>query len=154
MKQYGFNAAITNAYDFAPGVVGYLDAFLDAADETGQLVAYTLPHIKDFESNLDKPSNRARYAALTEWLIRAAQNHPSIVFYSMNHNVNGYYGDQNPLKIDGKYDPVATGAIQRGGLNRRKQSLAAAGIAESIDPTRVVYNHESGNLGTIHCTNT
>ena len=28
----------------------------------------------------------------------------------MNHNVNGYYGDQNPLKIDGKYDPVATGA--------------------------------------------
>ena len=72
----------------------------------------------------------------------------------MNHNVNGYYGDQNPLKIDGKYDPVATGAIQRGGLNRRKQSLAAAGIAESIDPTRVVYNHESGNMGPIHCTNT
>ena len=40
------------------GTVGYLDGFFDAADETGLLVAYTLPNIRDFGYNLDKPENR------------------------------------------------------------------------------------------------
>lgn len=154
MKEWGFNAAITGAYDFAPGTVSYLDGFFDAADETGLLTAYTLPHIKDFGYNLETPENRARYTALTEWLIRRAQNHPSIVFYAMNHNANGYYGDQNPLKIDGKYEPATTGAAKAWSTRNRKQSLAAAKIAETFDPTRVVYNHESGNLGSVHTANT
>ena len=153
LKEYGFNAAITSAYDFAPGTAGYLDAFFEAADETGVLTAFTLPHIKDFAYGLDDPKQQARYKARAEWLIRRAQNHPSIVFYTMNHNSTGYYGDQNPLKIDGKYDPAEAGALASWNTNNRRQAKIAVQIAERLDPSRVVYNHQSGNLGSMHTVN-
>ena len=147
LQEYGFNAAITSAYDFAPGTVGYLDAFFEAADETGVLTAFTLPHTKDFASKLDDPEQQARYKARAEWLIRAAQNHPSIVFYTMNHNSNGYYGDQNPLKIDGKYDPAAAGAI---GIVEYEQSPAGEnrrGVGRVDRPDQRGLQPPIGQLG-------
>ena len=138
---------------FCAGTAGYLDAFFEAADETGVLTAFTLPHIKDFAYGLDDPKQQARYKARAEWLIRRAQNHPSIVFYTMNHNSTGYYGDQNPLKIDGKYDPAEAGALASWNTNNRRQAKIAVQIAERLDPSRVVYNHQSGNLGSMHTVN-
>jgi hypothetical protein len=29
--------------------------------------------------------------------VRAAQNHPSVVMYSMSHNATGYEEDMNPI---------------------------------------------------------
>ena len=78
---------------------------------------------------------------------------PSIVFYTMNHNSTGYYGDQNPLKIDGKYDPAEAGALASWNTNNRRQAKIAVEMAERIDPSRVVYNHQSGNLGSMHTVN-
>ena len=37
--------------------------------------------------------------------MRAALNHPSVVFYSMSHNATGYDEDMNPKLIDGLHDP-------------------------------------------------
>ena len=36
--------------------------------------------------------------------MRAAQNHPSVVAYSMSHNGTGYNGDMDPDLIDGICD--------------------------------------------------
>jgi hypothetical protein len=157
MQEYGFNFVISDNYNFQPGAVGYLDGLLDAADETGMLVGFSLPHVKDFNSKLDDPIQAKRYRELTEWIVRRVQNHPSIVAYSMNHNATGYHGDQNPLKMDGSYnyDPPKTAgdAPQAYRTRMRAQASRAAEIARSIDPTRAIYHHQSGNLGDMHTVN-
>ncbi len=154
MAEYGFNALISGNYDFAPGSVGYLDGLLEACDETGMLLAFSLPHMKDFGSRLHEPEMAERYRAQTAWLIRRARNHPSVVFYAMNHNSTGYYGDQNPLKIDGVYEiPEVEAAKSAWWARNRKQARVADAIAKALDPTRPVYHHQSGNLGDMHTVN-
>lgn len=158
MRGYGFNFLIQGNYDTAPGEVGYLDGLLDAADETGMLVSISLPHAKDFGWRLDDPAQAARYQALCEAIIRRVQNRPSVILYAMNHNATGYYGDQNPLKMDGVYDPDRLSESpeykgDRGRSRRRAQALAAAAIARRIDPSRPIYHHQSGNLGDMHTVN-
>jgi len=153
MREYGFNFLITANYNFSFGTVGYLDGLYNAADETGILASFSLPHCKDFNWKLNEPEQQERYRRLTEWLIRRTQNHPSIVVYAMNHNATGYYGDQNPLKIDGKYDPDQIDAKSTWSSRNRAQARIAAEIASNIDPTRPVYHHQSGNLDDMHTVN-
>ncbi|MCL1910545.1 MAG: hypothetical protein FWG05_06395, partial [Kiritimatiellaeota bacterium] len=154
MKEYGFNSLIFGNYDFTPGAVGYMDGLLDACDETGMLVAFSLPHIKDFDYRLDKPENAAAYEALTRWLIKRVRNRPSVVLYAMNHNATGYFGDQNPLKIDGVYAPENFPDSDKSWSARnRRQALIAESIARPLDPTRPIYHHQSGNLGDMHTVN-
>lgn len=162
LAQHGFNFLITANYNFSPGEVSYMDALFDACDETGILAAFSLPHVKDFAWKMETPEQSARYRTLCEWLIRRAQNHPSIILYSMNHNATGYYGDQNPLRMDGVYepnfppkpssDPKAPPKLDSRARNRAQAQLAA-GIAKSLDPTRPVYHHQSGNLGDLYTVN-
>lgn len=152
----GFNFLITNNYGFAPGQVGYMDGLYQACDRSGMLVSCSLPHVSNFNW-LKTPADQARYRELTAWIIRRVQNHPCIVTYAMNHNATGYYGDQNPLKIDGIYDPArldAPGApVDAGLLDRRKKAEQAAAMAKACDPSRLVYHHQSGNLGDFHTVN-
>lgn len=156
--EYGFNFAVTNNHNFLPGVVGYIDGLLQACDETGMLISFTLPHVKDFGTKLENPDEAKRYRELTEWIIRRVQNHPSIIAYSMNHNATGYHGDQNPLKMDGIYDfdnPKLADNIPKASRKRmREQAKIAEDIARSIDSTRVIYHHQSGNLGDMYTVNT
>ncbi len=151
MKEYGFNFLITSNYDFAPGSVSYMNGLLNAADAAGYLVSWSLPHVKNFDWDLESPVRRARYRAITRWIVRRVWNHPSVVTYAMNHNACGYFGDQNPLKIDGRYDPDA--AAGRPPRRSRAQARIAAAIVKTLDPTRPVYHHQSGNLGTMHTVN-
>ncbi len=144
LKSLGFNALIWGNYNFGPGSVSYMDGLCLASDRTGVLNAFTLPHAKDYEW-IETEEQKKRYRALTEWLIRRVQNHPSIVLYAMSHNACGYSGDQNPLKIDGIYKPKE--------YRNRTGARAAAALSKSIDPTRPVYHHQSGNLGDLHTIN-
>jgi hypothetical protein len=158
MRQYGFNFMIQGNYDFTPGEVGYVDGLLEACDEAGMLLSISLPHVKDFGWKLDDPAQAARYRAQCEWIIRRVQNHPSVIMYAMNHNATGYYGDQNPQKMDGIYSPDAlTDSLDykgdRGRLRRRAQAQLAADLARDVDPTRPIYHHQSGNLGDLHTVN-
>ncbi len=140
----GYNYMIAGNYNFSPGYVSYMDALLEACDETGMLFSFSLPHIRDFDFKLDDPKVAERYRNLTKWVIRRARNHPSVVTYAMNHNSTGYAGDMNPLRMDGKYII--------GGRNREQAQIACR-IAKSIDSTRPVYHHESGNLDDFHTVN-
>ena len=150
VKAEGFNFVIAGNYDFSPGTVGYMDALLDACDETGLLFSFSLPHIRDFGMKLDDPATAARYRELAKWCVRRARNHPSVVSYAMSHNATGYVGDMNPLRIDGVYDPRTPGERK---FRNRDQAQIAAAIARALDPTRPVYHHESGNLDDFHTVN-
>jgi hypothetical protein len=154
MAEYGFNALIGGNYDFTPGSVGYVDGLLEACDATGMLMAFSLPHMKDFGNKLQDPAIAERYRAQTAWLIRRARNHPSVIFYAMNHNATGYYGDQNPEKIDGVYEIPEVAATKNAWWERnRKQARLTDAIAKALDPSRPVYHHQSGNLGDLHTVN-
>ena len=108
---------------------------------------------KDYNWKLDTPKQEKRYQKLTNWLIRKVQNNPSIIAYAMNHNATGYYGDQNPLKIDKGYSIEKIPEVSKFKLRIRKQALLAAQIAKDIDPTRPVYHHQSGSLGDMYTLN-
>ncbi len=154
-KRAGFNHLIGYDYDFAPGTVGYIDAFYREASRAGVLTSLTMPHAKDFHWKLDDPAEAERYRQQAESLIRRFQNLPGVVLYAMNHNATGYFGDQNPQKLDGIYSPderMKTEDPRRRDL-QRKQALLAAEIVHRLDPSRPVYHHESGNLGEIFSLN-
>ncbi len=150
LKAEGYNYIIAGNYDFSPGTVSYMDGLLEACDEEGMLFSFSLPHIRDFGVQLDKPEVAARYRARAAWCIRRARNHPSVITYAMNHNSTGYSGDMNPLRIDGKYEPREDAHHK---FRNRNQAKIAAAIARSLDATRPIYHHESGNLDDFHTVN-
>ena len=154
MRQYGFNFLINAHYNFNFGAMNYLEGLLRAAEKNGFLMSFSLPHLNQFGWKLDDLSVRNRFTWMTRSIIRKVANNPAVVMYAMNHNSCGYYGDQNPLKIDGKYrrETDEDTEFPLPG-NRRNQASHAEKIVKSIDPTRLVYHHESGNLGDLHSVN-
>ncbi len=155
LRDLGVNFVIADNYNFSPGAVSYMDAILDVCDETGMLFSFSLPHARDFDMKLEDPAVAARYRELARWCIRRARNHPSVVTYAMNHNLTGYVGDMDPLRIDGKYDltPEEGNGRAESAIRRRHCAHLAWEIAKSLDPTRPVYHHESGNLDEFHTVN-
>jgi len=161
MRRYGFNFLITGNYNFRAGDMSYIDGLLDGCQESGMLMSFSLPHVSHFNWKLHEPDVAKRYTDMTRWLIRRVQNNPAVVMYAMNHNATGYHGDQNPLKLDGVYQPepkdldwsklVPDKGFER--WNRRVQAKHSENIAKSFDSTRPVYHHESGNLGDVFCIN-
>ena len=150
LKKDGFNFIIAGNYNFSPGAISYMDALLEACDETGMLFSFSLPHVRDYDFHLDRPEVAARFKSLTRWAISRARNHPCVITYAMNHNCTGYIGDMNPLRIDGIYEMPnpSTWAVKG-----RSQAVISADIVRSIDATRPIYHHESGNLGDFHTVN-
>ena len=63
----------------------------------------------------------------------------------MSHNATGYDEDMNPDLIDGIQQPR-----DQWSANNVKRALAAEAIVARLDPSRIVYHHSSGNLGSMH----
>lgn len=150
-RGFGANFLIGWNYSFAPGIFSYPDGFHKGTSKRGMLTSLTLPHVKDFKPNLDDPVQAEAYRRQAEHLIRRYQNVPGVVMLVMNHNAMGYMGDQNPLRIGTSYRPED--AQQPGAMPNRIQARKAEAIAKSLDNTRPVYHHESGNLGDVYTLN-
>lgn len=153
MREVGFNTAVMDNYGIPEGLVLKPQGLFEAADELGFLVVCSLPHAKEFDlQGMEDAEVRARYRAAARRMIREARNHPSVILYSANHNACGYAGNQNPDRMDGTYEPV--GPREDSVRARvRRSALQTEEIVRSIDPTRPVYHHESGNLGAWHTCN-
>ena len=147
LKSFGINFVYTHNYGCEPGSHVSFAEILRAADDTGMLVGFSQPHFghydwKSKEADVD-------YARHAEFYVRAAQNHPAVVAYSMSHNATGYDEDMNPDLIDGIHDPRQDSWSQ----NNAKLALRAEAIVKRLDPGRIVYHHSSGNLGSMHTSN-
>ncbi|MDR3692687.1 MAG: hypothetical protein P4L46_25125 [Fimbriimonas sp.] len=148
LKSFGINMVYTHNYDCNPGSYLAFDEILRAADDVGMLVALTMPHFGDYDwsaPDADASNGYARHAA---FFARVAANHPSVIAYATSHNATGYNEDTNPDKIDGfeyKRDSWA--------LNNMNKALRAEAIIAGLDPSRLVYHHSSGSLGTMHTVN-
>lgn len=147
LKKMGYNFAISENYNFNEGATGYIRGFFEAADNTGFLHSFSLPHPSAFNSALDTdPQKRAEYRKLTEYLIRLYWNHPSLVMYATTHNCTGAWGDQNPTRLGGDYvASKAKGERELKEKNRRNAEETQKIIRE-IDPAHPVYIHSSGSL--------
>ena len=115
------------------------------------LVSLSQPHFGEYRELWKLPPEndpKSVYARHAEFYVRVAQNHPSVVFYSTSHNATGYAEDMNPDLIDGIANPRSPAA-----MNSAKQALRAEAIIHRLDPSRIVYHHSSGNLGSMHTSN-
>lgn len=148
LKSFGINFVYTHNYDCLPGShLGFAE-MLRAADDAGVLVSFTQPHFSHYDWQAPGADTINGYARHAEFYAIAAQNHPSVVMYSMSHNATGYNEDMNPDMIDGIHDPRDTWSARNA-----KVALRAEAIVNSLDPSRIVYHHASGNLGSMHPIN-
>ena len=152
MKSIGINFVFTANFNNLPGAVISPAEVLRAADDVGMLIAFTQPHMGGYDPDWTKSADQdleSDYARHAAFYVRMAENHPAVVFYSMNHNAGGYPDDMNPDLIDGKYERKKTPAMER--------MLRAQAIVQHLDSTRIIYHHASGNvdpaLGSMHTSN-
>ncbi len=148
LKGIGINFVYTHNYGCEPGSHLSFTEILRAADNVGMLVAFSQPHFGQYDWQKPDADQKNGYARDAAFYVRAAGNHPSVVFYSMSHNATGYVEALNPDMTDGIRDPRDSWSKE--GV---KRALRAEAIVHQMDPTRIVYHHESGNLGSMHTTN-
>ena len=148
LKSFGINLVYGHNYGCEPGSHLGFEEILRAADDVGMLVSFSQPHFGHYEWKARDADRNNGYARHAEFYVRAAQNHPSVVMYSMSHNATGYEEDMNPDMIDG------TGALRnRWSSKNAKLALRAEAIVKRLDQSRIVYHHSSGNLGSMHTSN-
>ncbi len=148
LKSFGINMVYTHNYGCQPGSHLSFAEALRAADDVGMLVSFSQPHFAHYEWRQQDADSTNGYRRHAEHYVHMARNHPSVVFYSMSHNATGYEEDMNPDMIDGVHDPRESWAQSNSRL-----ALRAEAIVHSLDPSRVVYHHSSGNLGSMHTSN-
>ncbi|MFO0968680.1 MAG: hypothetical protein U0793_24245 [Gemmataceae bacterium] len=149
LQSFGINFVYTHNYGCEPGSHVSFTEVLRAADDVGMLVALSQPHFSHYDwkaRDADAINGYVRHAA---FFVQAAQNHPAVVAYSMSHNATGYADDMNPDRIDGLKEP----RDEPWSKNNAKLALRAEAIVKRLDPSRVVYHHSSGDLGSMHTCN-
>jgi hypothetical protein len=148
MKGFGINFVYTHNYGCEPGTHLGFTEILKAADDTGMLVALSQPHFGQYKWQAADADEKNGYARDAAFYARVAGSHPAVVMYSTSHNATGYVEGNNPDMIDGIEDPRPDWA-KRG----VKPALRAEAIVNRLDPSRIVYHHSSGNLGSIYSLN-
>ena len=147
-KSFGINFVYTHNYGCQPGAHRSFEEVLRAADDEGMLLSFSQPHFGHYNWDTPDADTTNGYARHAEFYVRVAQNHASVVCYSTSHNGTGYAEDMNPDMIDGIQSPREPSQ-----LRSTLRAMRAEGIIRRIDPSRFVYHHASGNLGTMHLIN-
>jgi hypothetical protein len=150
LKGIGINSVYTHNYGCEPGTHLSFTEVLRAADDVGMLVALSQPHFGQYDWQAAGADEGNGYAAHARFYASVAGSHPSVVMYSMSHNATGYAEDMNPDKIDGL---PTSGARDSWASNNSKKALRAEAIVRKLDPTRIVYHHAGGNIGSMHTSN-
>ncbi len=148
LASFGINFVYTHNYNCQPGSHISFAEILRAADDAGVLVSLSQPHFSDYDWPALDADRTNGYVRDAQFYVRVAQNHPSVVMYSMSHNATGYNEDMDPDRIDGIH-----GERSPWGMNNARRALRAEAIVRSLDPSRIVYHHSSGNLGSMHTSN-
>lgn len=147
-KKMGINTLFTHYYKVAPGSNSALEDILRAADDVGMLISLSQPHFADYDWDAPNGGGAKSYARHAAFYVRMAQNHPSVVMYSTSHNATAYPEDMNPDQIGD-----ATGNRNPATSKRADNALKAEAVLKSLDRTRVIYHHSSGNLSQMYTSN-
>jgi len=148
LQSFGINYVYTHNYGCEPGSHLSFAEILRAADDVGMLVGLSQPHFSHYDWQGPAADATNGYATHAAFYARVAQHHPAVVMYAMSHNATGYSDDMNPDMIDGVQHGRDTWAERNA-----KVALRAEAIVQRLDPSRIVYHHASGNLGSMHPIN-
>jgi len=148
LKAWGYDAAYTHNYDCRPGSHLAFEGILRAADDVGFLLSFALPHSRDYDWEGDEFGKHNGYERHLEWYVSCAQNHPSVIMYSQNHNSLAYADDESPLRL-----PLVLDCVLPGHLSERLRHVyAREAVLRQFDKTRVQYNH-SGSSRSVYSIN-
>ncbi|HNX34381.1 MAG TPA: hypothetical protein PKM57_07130 [Kiritimatiellia bacterium] len=145
----GYNFVYLGSVD-RPGNAEVASHLLQVCDEMGMLAAVTPLDIGHSSYlRLDRPEVWAQWTAIVRQRVRQDWNHPSLVLWRMNMNLNCYRQDQNPLVLDGKmeFEPGSASAAKEAAM------LKSNAFVASLDPSRPSYNHACGKSGAIYNLN-
>jgi hypothetical protein len=148
LKSFGINFVYTHNYGCEPGAHLSFEEILRAADDEGMLISFSQPHFGQYDWKAPDADQNNGYARHAEFYVRVAQNHPSVIFYSMSHNATGPEESMNPDMIDGIQDIRGPWSA-----NNAKIAVRAEAIVKPMDPGRIIYHHSSGNLSSMHTAN-
>ena len=148
LRSFGINFVYTHNYGCQPGSHLSFEEILKAADDVGMLVALSQPHFGHYDWQASEADETNGYLRHAKFYVRVAQNHPSVVMYSMSHNATGYSEDMNPDLIDGIHDKRSEWSAKN-----VRRAVRAEAIVRRLDTSRIVYHHASGNLGPMHTIN-
>jgi len=151
LKAIGVNTMYTHNYGCQPGSHLSFAEILKAADDVGMLISFSQPHYGHYKWDDEDADETNGYARHAEFYVRMAQNHPSVVMYSMNHNALSYTGSSNPDRIDGLHNEKGEIGPRTDRGTRRGERTEA--IVKRFDSSRVIYHHSSGNQGQMHTNN-
>jgi len=133
LKSFGISFVYTHNYGCEPGThLGFAE-ILRAADDEGMLVSFSQPHFGQYQWKSPDADRTNGYASHAAFYVRVAENHPSVVFYSMSHNATGTEEEMNPDMIDGLQD-----VRNQWSGNNVKQARRAEAIVRRLDPSRSV----------------
>ncbi len=149
LKAWGYNAAYTHNYDCRAGSHLAFAEILRAADDEGILLSFSLPHNLDYDWEGEEPEKHNGYERHLEWYVSCAQNHPSVVMYSQNHNSTHHIDDENPERIPLVLDCVLTGPL----ADRIRRVYSLEPVLRQFDRTRIQYNHAgpSRSMSSMNC---
>jgi beta-galactosidase len=148
LKSFGINLVYTHNYGCEPGTHLSFEEILKAADDCGMMISLSQPHFGQYNWTAADADQNNGYALHAKFYTEVAHNHPSVVFYSMNHNGCGYSEDMNPDQIDGinrKDSPW--------GKRNVDKALRTEAIVKALDDSRIIYHHSAGNLSSMHISN-
>ncbi len=124
--------------------------FLDVCDELGILAAISPLNVANIGvKNAQDPEMWQRWCTYAAHCVNKAINHPSLVLWRMNMNLNCYNQDQNPLVLDGRQPFKADSSSEL----KEQVALRTNEFVRSLDPTRPTYNHACGKIGEIYTLN-
>ncbi len=145
----GYNFVYLGETD-RPGKPEAASHLLEVCDEMGMLAAVSPLGIgHSLYRRIDRPEVWAEWTGIVRKRIRKDWNHPSLVLWRMNMNLNCYKQDQNPLVLDGKmpFTPGSASALKEAAM------LKSNAFVGSLDDTRPTYNHACGKTGAIYNLN-
>ncbi len=145
----GYNFVYLGETD-RPGKPEIASHLLEVCDELGMLAAVSPLHLgRPSYLRLDNPQVWSQWTEVVRQRVRKDWNHPALVLWRMNMNMNCYAQDQNPLVLDGKMDfkPDSSSAVKEAAM------LKSNRFVYSLDPTRPTYNHACGKTGAIYNLN-
>ena len=145
----GYNFVYLGGVD-RPGRPAVASHLLEVCDELGMLAAVSPLGIGHaVYGRFDLPEVWQPWTEIVAKRVRKDWNHPSLVMWRMNMNLNCYKQDQNPLVLDGKMDFAPDSASAR----KEAAMLKSNAFVRSLDPTRPTYNHACGKTGEVYNLN-
>jgi beta-galactosidase len=124
------------------------DDLLSITDQAGLAVSMSV--LAAYAVDWQSPQGREQWEKAVRYFMGRYRHHPSILFWALNFNMGGYPRDMSPYAWAQGYAPPDS-VLDLG--RKRKMADESEDFVRQLDPSRVVFHHAGGNVGSIMTSN-